>query len=49
MRLKKSTSGSRIIDTLFSKAKKNHAAQLPSSLEPDIQNIEDDFSNVDDL
>ena len=48
-RLKISASVFRTNDTLFSKAKKNHAAQQLSSLEPDIQNIEDDFSDVDDV
>ena len=47
-RLKKSASCSKTIDVLFSKAKKNQTTEQPS-VEPDIQNIENDFSNIDDV
>lgn len=47
-RLRKSASCSKTIDVLFAKAKKNQSIQQPS-LEPDVQNIEDDFSNIDDV
>ena len=47
-RLRKSASCSKTIDVLFSKAKKNQTTEQPS-LEPDVQNIEDDFSNIDDV
>lgn len=47
-RLRKSASCSKTIDVLFAKVKKNQTTQQPS-LEPDVQNIEDDFSNIDDV
>lgn len=50
-RLRKSASGSKTIDVLFAKAQNSHTAQQDQQpfLEPDIQNIEEEFSNIDDV
>ncbi|KAJ7351699.1 hypothetical protein OS493_035959 [Desmophyllum pertusum] len=50
-RLRKSASGSKTIDVLFAIAQNSHTAQQDQQpfLEPDIQNIEEEFSNIDDV